>query len=184
MIDLPEFPYIEREFKDYALSLTGNANFLTIRDETNPKTKMYAVNAKLPFSEIAESVARIFPVAAITSCNNSGVKQLCMDKYPIMKSVTWLSNAYYFVFPLIRNPQSNDNVYGVQSPYNRMRYRVRQAFRVCCVCDYGHIQRNEIPSTLDARYYLHPYWWDDYTADRAADILLEVFENEHQCNCR
>ena len=177
MFDITQIPTVAKAFKEYALQVSGNANFLTVTTPEQPKAKLYAINASLPFNEIADLVCKLFPLAVITNCMAVSPRQLWPTKNPIVVGAVLLANTHYFVFPLIHNLRGkNGNTYSLTAPYTRMRQNVLRQFKVCAVVEFGKVRFSDFPDSI---YGVIRPTKGSITYDAVmADIDKEVLENE------
>ena len=182
MFDINKIPTVNRVFKNYSLSLAGNANFVTITCERQGKAKLFALSKDIPLNEAVQFVCRLFPNAVITNCEDPSENRLYVRKNPIMVAVQLLAAKYYFVFPLLHNLARHGNCYSLLAPYAQMQITVKRQFDVCALIKTGRVYYQGMPDvpenlllcTNRGTAYLEQ--GDEY-ADQCLTNELEVLEN-------
>ena len=182
MFDINKIPTVNRVFKNYSLSLAGNANFVTITCERQGKAKLFALNKDMPLNEAVQFVCRLFPNAVITNCGNPDANRLYVRKNPIMVAVQLLAAKFYFVFPVMHNQARRGNCYSLPAPYAQMQITVKRQFSVCAFVKTGRVFYQGMPGVPEdlllytgggPAYLAHG---DEY-ADQCLTNELEVLEN-------
>ena len=184
MFDYSTIPTVDRVFKEYSLTCTGNANFLTITCEKQDKAKLFAVSNAIPLNESVQLVCRLFPYSVVTSCSTVDKDALWVHKQPIMRAVPLLASKYYFVFPLLHNVASRGCRYSLSAPYERMPLTVKRQFSVCAFIKIGRVYfpawlMQGVPTdlsldTYDGRAYYNE--GDEY-ADQCLFNEQEILDN-------